>query len=81
MDDEPALAGISLELTRMEALVFFAFLRRYSERGRLAIDDQAEQRVLWDLCAMLESALHEPLSAKYVELLARARAAVRDATD
>ena len=32
MEDEPELAGISLELTRMEALVFFAFLRRIVTR-------------------------------------------------
>ena len=81
MEDEPELAGISLELTRMEALVFFAFLRRYEDRGRLAIEDQAEQRVLWDLCAMLESSLHEPLSPDYGQLLAQARASVRDATE
>jgi hypothetical protein len=81
MDDQPELAGISLELTRMEALVFFAFLRRYSERERLAIEDQAEQRVLWDLCAMLEGELTEPLSPDYGKLLAQARDSVRDATD
>ncbi len=81
MDDEAELAGISLELTRLEALVFFEFLHRYTDRGRLAIEDQAEQRVLWDLCAMLESALEESLVPGYAELLARARASVRDATE
>lgn len=81
MDDGPELAGISLELTRMEALVFFAFLRRYSERERLAIEDQAEQRVLWDLCVMLESELTEPFSPDYGKLLAQARDSVRDVLD
>jgi hypothetical protein len=81
MEDDAELAGVSLELTRMEALVFFEFVRRYSETKRLVLEDQAEQRVLWDLCAMLESALHEPLTPRYVQLLAQARAAVRDATD
>jgi hypothetical protein len=47
---------VNLELSRNEALVFFA----------------------WDIEAMLESMLVEPLDRNYSDLLARAREAVRD---
>jgi hypothetical protein len=41
-------------------------------------DDQAEQRVLWDVECMLERVLWEPFSADYGSLLDAARSAVRD---
>ena len=72
---------VQLSLSRNEAIVLFEFLSRYTDTGKLAIEDQAEQRVLWDLCAMLESQLHEPISPDYDGILERARAAVRDSTD
>jgi hypothetical protein len=48
---------ISLELTPSEALVLFEFLSRFSDDDVLVLEDQAEERVLWDLCASLESIL------------------------
>ena len=44
----------------------------------LRIEDQAEARVLWDLCASLESILAEPFADNYHDLLAKARGQVRD---
>jgi hypothetical protein len=70
-----------LRLSRDEAIVLFELLSRYTDTGALTIEDQAEQRVLWDLCSMLESQLHEPISPDYDDMLERARAAVRDSTD
>jgi hypothetical protein len=72
---------VQLNLSRNEAVVIFELLSRYTDTGKLAIEDQAEQRVLWDLCSMLESQLHEPLSPDYDDELERARTAVRDSTD
>jgi hypothetical protein len=69
---------ITLELSGDEALVFLAWLRRFNQAEPKSFEDQAEQRVLWDLEAMLESELTEPFDAKYGELLAAARARVRD---
>lgn len=74
-------AQVQLSLSRDEAIVVFEFLSRYTDTGKLVIEDQAEQRVLWDLCASLESELHEPMSLDYEVQLARARAAVRDSTE
>ena len=80
MSDTQA-SEVQLSLSRNEAIVLFEYLSRYTDTGKLAIEDQAEQRVLWDLCAMLESHLHEPISPDYDGMLERARAAVRDSTD
>ena len=57
--------GVSLNLSADEALVLFEFLWRYGDSGQLEIVDQAEQRALWDLCALLEKVLVEPLDPAY----------------
>lgn len=72
---------ILLELSRDEALVFFEWLSRFNKVDSTKFEDQAEQRVLWDLEAMLESSIEEPLRPEYGDLLAQARARVRDAVD
>ena len=69
---------VTLQLSREEAVVLFEWLRRFSKADHQGFEDQAEQRVLWDLEAMLESELVEPFDSKYDELLAAARAKVRD---
>jgi hypothetical protein len=69
---------VSVELTSSEAIVLFEFLSRFSNDDILRIEDQAEERLLWDLCASLESILAEPLAGNYHELLAKARGQVRD---
>lgn len=61
-----------------EALVLFEWLSRQNEPANLGFQDQAEERVLWDLLAQLEKALVAPLLPDYRERLANARAAVRD---
>lgn len=69
---------IVLELEKPAALVLFEFLSRYAEKDALSVDDQAEQRVLWNLQTELERLLPEVLDSKYSELLATARSKVRD---
>jgi hypothetical protein len=88
METEPIekrseLERIAVYLTPDEALVLDAFLHRGAAAGDNygTIEDQAELRVLWDLAAILESCLVAPVEADYPERLARARDAVRDATD
>jgi hypothetical protein len=80
---EPTDISVELALNQHEALVLYEFLTRGQENGGdySSIEDQAELRVLWDVQAMLESALVEPLSPDYVALLAEARSKVRDAMD
>ena len=77
----PFLTGpVTLELSNPEALVLFEFLARGADKRPEAyrIEHQAEQRVLWDLQAMLESKMIEPLRPEYDTLLQRAREEVQD---
>jgi hypothetical protein len=69
---------VSLDLSHDEALVLFEFVARYSESSQLEIADPAEQRVLWDICCLLERSLVEPLDPNYDDFLAAARERVRD---
>ena len=71
--------GVALSLSEDEALVLFEFLARLDEAERPGLfEDQAEQRVLWNLEVALEKALVAPLRPDYAELLQRARDRVRD---
>lgn len=69
---------VQIELTSDEALVLFELLSRYSDSESLVIEDQAEQRALWNLLCVLERQLVEPLRPEYVDLLQRARERLRD---
>lgn len=69
---------VVLRLTQKEALVFFELLSRFSETKNLSIKDQAEERVLWDLCCDLEKKITGPLSADYAAKLSDARRSIRD---
>jgi hypothetical protein len=73
------MAEVTIKLNADEALTLFDALSRFETTGRLDIQDQAEQRVLWDILANLESQLASPMAPNYSELLASARARVRDA--
>jgi hypothetical protein len=69
---------VELSFSRSEALVLFEFLSRFSEQKSLDIQDQAEQRVLWDMHAKLERTLTELLSDNYEAHLRQAQEEVRD---
>lgn len=72
---------VIFELSREEAIVFFEWLARFNKSEDKRFEDQAEQRVLWNLEATLESALVEPLDPNYAQVLAMARAKVRDSEE
>lgn len=73
---------ISIGLTRDQALVLFDWLARSSDAGEpAAFADQAEQRALWDVEAMLESVLVEPFRDDYREVLEGARRRLRVANE
>jgi len=70
---------VNIELTKEEAIVFFEFLGRFNEADDSnKFEDQAEQRVLWDIECILEKELKEPFQADYQEIVKKAREAVRD---
>ncbi|WP_428306030.1 hypothetical protein [Lacipirellula sp.] len=66
-----------LELTSDEALVLFEFLSRFSENDTLAIEDQAEERVLWKLLGLLEERLAEPFDPEWAAIISAARNRLR----
>lgn len=78
MVDTAGSRKISIQLTSDEALVLYDWLTRFNNNAKAKFDDQAEQRVLWDLEALLEKTLVEPFGDEYNELLSRARTNVRD---
>jgi hypothetical protein len=67
------MGDVTLKLTAAEALVLFEWLNRVDDAGTLRFEHPSEQTVLWALEAMLESALSEPFSPEYRQLLTRAR--------
>jgi predicted DNA-binding transcriptional regulator YafY len=69
---------VKIELTSDEALVLHDWLTRFNQRADADFADQAEERVLFDLEAMLEKALEAPLQSDYADLLAQARSNMRD---
>ena len=73
-------AQVQLSLTSDEALVLHEFLQRFSESGALRLEDQSEERALWNLCCLLEKELLEPLSASYLQALEAARNRLRDSS-
>jgi hypothetical protein len=80
MNAEQASDGtVRVLLSANEALVLFEWLHRVEDQeAALGIEDQAEQRVLWDMSACLERVLVEPFDGNFHQLVSDARAAVRD---
>ncbi len=70
---------VSLELSKDEALVLFDFISKFNQNCKEDIfDDQAEERVLWNLEALLEKKLSEIFNSNYKKILAKARLNVRN---
>jgi len=69
--------SVTIELTSDAALVLYDWLTRFNQQEETAFVDQAEERVLFDLEAMLEKALVAPLQSDYAALVAQARSHVR----
>ncbi len=68
---------VSFELTSDEVLVLFEWLHRLNEDPQVAFEDQAEQRVAWDLEAALEAAIPDLFAGDYSARLQAARERVR----
>nr|WP_218625379.1 hypothetical protein [Cellulophaga sp. E16_2] len=66
-------------MTKQEAIVLFEFLGRFNEKNNDGLfEDQAEQRVLWNIECILEKDLSEPFKKDYNDILKLARENVRD---
>jgi len=70
---------VVLELTKEESIVLLDWLSRMNEGENADLfQDQAEERVLWDMEALIEKAISETFESNYAEILSRAREKVRD---
>ena len=70
---------VNIKLMKDEALVLFEFLVRFNEKKyEKVFENQAEQRVLWNIEASLERLLAEPFSTDYSEIIKKARETIRD---
>jgi hypothetical protein len=69
--------NVKLELSEDEAIVFFDWIKRFNNKDN-QFEDQAEERVLWDIEALLEKKLLIPFDSEYSKLLLNARRRIRD---
>ena len=69
---------ISIKLTEDEAWVLFEFLRRFSDSEKLIIEDQSEERALWNLCAVFEKTLNQEEGTQYQLFIEECRNRLRD---
>jgi hypothetical protein len=72
------MSEVVLRLSPDAALVLLALVARVNEDGLVEFEDQAEQRVLWDLECDLEGAVTGVLASNFQSLLQDARRRVRD---
>lgn len=71
--------NISIAISEEEALVLLDWLNRFNEAEHPTLfQDQAEERVLFDLEAELERVVTGTFSADYKSLLTKAREQIRD---
>ncbi|HAS8165126.1 TPA: hypothetical protein I7709_20890 [Vibrio vulnificus] len=69
---------VKITLTEDEAWVLFELTRRFSDSDKLSIEDQAEERALWNLCCIFEKSLHQESEVGYNEFIAQCRERLRD---
>ena len=69
---------VEIKLSKDEALVLFDFMSRFSNEDKLSIQDQSEERALWNLTCVLEKVLAEPFSTEWESIIEGARNRLRD---
>lgn len=69
---------VKITLTEDEAWVLFELTRRFSDSDKLNIEDQAEERALWNLCCIFEKSLHQESEIEYRKFISQCRARLRD---
>lgn len=75
---EGRMDEVTLKITKDEALVLFDFLSRFSNEDKLSIQDQAEERALWNLTCVFEKQLAEPFDENWLQIIEAARNRLRD---
>lgn len=71
--------NVSLKLSSNEALVLLEWLTKLNQKEDASLfEDQAEERILFDLESSLEKVVSETFEGNYLENLSRARQEIRD---
>ena len=71
--------SISLELSEDEAIVLLEWLHNFNEKERPTLfQDQAEERILFDLEAELEKVISGTFADDYKSIITKARDRIRD---
>jgi hypothetical protein len=71
--------NIALEFSEDEAIVLLEWLYNFNEKERPNLfQDQAEQRILFDLEAELEKVVSVTFKSDYREILSKARQKIRN---
>jgi hypothetical protein len=71
--------SVSLNLSSNEALVLLDWLTKFNQKENSTLyEDQAEERVLFDLESSLEKVVSETFEENYGEALLKARLELRD---
>jgi hypothetical protein len=71
--------SIVIKFSAEEALVLLEWLHKFNEVEHPALfQDQAEERILFDLEAELETVVSDTFSSNYQESLLKARQKIRD---
>lgn len=71
-------SDVVVKLSPDAALVLLVLIARLNENATVSFEDQAEQRVLWDLEADLEAAVPSITSGDFNAQVQRARDRIRD---
>ena len=69
---------MNLDITNDEVIILWNFLRRYSSEEVLVIEDQAEQRTLWNLECVFEKEVNKYFDGNWDVALKNALTTVRD---
>ncbi|RYY72836.1 MAG: hypothetical protein EOO52_20280 [Gammaproteobacteria bacterium] len=71
--------SVVIKFSEEEALVLLEWLHKFNEEERpTLIQDQSEERILFDLEAELETAVSNIFDSNYQEALLKARQKIRD---
>ncbi len=71
---------VEISIDEKEALVLFELLSRFQQADAITIEHSAEERVLWNLCALLERELTVIFDQDYLSKLREARESITGQT-
>lgn len=79
MDYKQEKSNVCLTLTKEESIVLLDWLARFNSQDHATLfEDQAEQKILYDLEAVMEKVVDATFASDYIKRLQEARDKIRD---